>query len=241
VCAINPSLCVDGANQGQQLQRTQPVLPVGPGRVEGDPHGYTRHGTTLFAALHLLKGAVLATRRRRHRHQESLSFRRESNQHYNGARHALHRRQPGFPQPSEDQRVAGGAAAPEHSLHPDLQVPAPSGGRFFSLITDKAICRGSFNSVRQLVQPIDRFARACNTDWQPVPWTAPRIRFLRSCIHFGHASAGQDTGCWRPWERHPRRHGKKTVVNRPLNFPLCRRRIGTLQYRKDSSGQRAQR
>lgn len=57
------------------LERTQPMLPIGLGYVEGVTHDYVRHGTTtLFAALNVLNGAVLATCKPRHRHQEFLSF-----------------------------------------------------------------------------------------------------------------------------------------------------------------------
>jgi transposase len=56
------------------LERTQPMLPMGFGYVEGVTHDYVRHGTTtLFAALNVLNGAVLATCKPRHRHQEFLS------------------------------------------------------------------------------------------------------------------------------------------------------------------------
>jgi hypothetical protein len=54
------------------------MLPMGFGYIEGVTHGYKRHGTTtLFAALNVLNGAVLATCKPRHRHQQSLSFLRE--------------------------------------------------------------------------------------------------------------------------------------------------------------------
>ncbi|MBB5499337.1 hypothetical protein HDG37_003557 [Paraburkholderia sp. MM5384-R2] len=55
-------LCVDEKSQCQALERTQPMLPMGFGYVEGVTHDYVRHGTTtLFAALNVLNGAVLAT------------------------------------------------------------------------------------------------------------------------------------------------------------------------------------
>ena len=44
--------------------------------------------------------------------------------------------------------------------------------RFFALITDKAIRRGSFTSVKQLVQRIDQFVKHHNTNSQPFRWTA---------------------------------------------------------------------
>ena len=56
-------ICVDEKSQCQALERTQPMLPMGFGYAEGVTHDYKRHGTTtLFAALNVLNGAVLATR-----------------------------------------------------------------------------------------------------------------------------------------------------------------------------------
>ena len=68
-------LCVDEKSQIQALQRTQPLLPMGLGYVEGVTHNYVRHGTTtLFAALNLASGTVIGRCQRRHRHQEYLHF-----------------------------------------------------------------------------------------------------------------------------------------------------------------------
>ena len=68
-------LCVDEKSQTQALERTQPLLPLGLGYVEGVTHGYIRHGTTnLFAALDVATGQVIAQCKPRHRHQEFLSF-----------------------------------------------------------------------------------------------------------------------------------------------------------------------
>jgi hypothetical protein len=44
--------------------------------------------------------------------------------------------------------------------------------RFFALITDKAIRRESFTSAKQLVQRIEHFVAACNTNCEPFRWTA---------------------------------------------------------------------
>ena len=63
-------LCVDEKSQVQALERTQPLLPLGLGYVEGVTHDYKRHGTTtLFAALDVLSGEVLTDCQPRHRHQ----------------------------------------------------------------------------------------------------------------------------------------------------------------------------
>ena len=68
-------LCVDEKSQCQALERTQPVLPMGLGYVEGITHDYVRHGTTtLFAALDVANGTVLTQCKPKHRHQEFLAF-----------------------------------------------------------------------------------------------------------------------------------------------------------------------
>lgn len=68
-------LCADEKSQCEAFERTQPMLPLGLGCVEGVTHDHVRHGTTtLFAALNVLNGAVLAECKPRHRHQGSLSF-----------------------------------------------------------------------------------------------------------------------------------------------------------------------
>jgi putative transposase len=68
-------LCVDEKSQVQALERTQPLLPLGFGYAEGVTHDDVRHGTTtLFAALNVLDGSVIAQCKPRHRHQEFLAF-----------------------------------------------------------------------------------------------------------------------------------------------------------------------
>ncbi len=60
-------------SQIQALERTQPILPLGLGYVEGVTHDYFRHGTTtLFAALNVMDGSVITQCKPRHRHQEFL-------------------------------------------------------------------------------------------------------------------------------------------------------------------------
>ena len=68
-------LCVDEKSQTQALERTQPLLPMGLGYVEGVTHDYRRHGTTtLFAALDIASCEVLTQCKRRRRCQEFSQF-----------------------------------------------------------------------------------------------------------------------------------------------------------------------
>src|SRR4029453_9038491 len=68
-------LSVDEKSQIQALDRTQPSLPMKPGRAGTMTHDYKRHGTTtLFAALNVLDGTVIGCNMKRHRHQEFIRF-----------------------------------------------------------------------------------------------------------------------------------------------------------------------
>jgi hypothetical protein len=53
-------LSLDEKSQIQALDRTQPGLPIKPGRCQTMTHDYKRYGTTtLFAALSVLDGRVI--------------------------------------------------------------------------------------------------------------------------------------------------------------------------------------
>jgi transposase len=68
-------LAVDEKSQIPALDRTAPILPGMPTTPARMTHTYTRHGTTsLFAALEISSGSVIAQHYRRHRHQEFLRF-----------------------------------------------------------------------------------------------------------------------------------------------------------------------
>jgi Homeodomain-like domain/DDE superfamily endonuclease len=68
-------LSIDEKSQIQALDRTQPGLPIKPGRCGTMTHDYKRHGTTtLFAALNTLDGIILGRCMQRHRHQEFIRF-----------------------------------------------------------------------------------------------------------------------------------------------------------------------
>jgi len=167
-------LSVDEKSQCQALERTQPMLPLGLGYVEGVTHDYKRHGTTtLFAALDVLNATVLADCKSRHRHQEFLAFPRRIEQavpenldihlivdNYSTHKHA---------------RVkAWLAKRPRWQLHfiPTYSSWLDQVERFFPLVTEKAIRRGSFGSVRELVAKIEHFVTQYDKHCKPVVWTA---------------------------------------------------------------------
>jgi Homeodomain-like domain len=68
-------LAVDEKSPIQALERTQPGLPLKPGKAGTLTHDYKRHGTTtLVAALNVLEGTVISRCMQRHRHQEFIRF-----------------------------------------------------------------------------------------------------------------------------------------------------------------------
>lgn len=167
-------ICVDEKSQCQALERTQPMLPMGLGYVEGVTHDYKRHGTTtLFAALNVLNGAVLARCKPRHRHQEFLAFLREIDTAV-PAELDIHCIVDNYATHSHPRVKAWLAGRPRWNMHfiPTYSSWLNQVERFFSLITDRAIRRGSFTSVKQLMQRIDHFVASYNTRCQPFRWAA---------------------------------------------------------------------
>jgi hypothetical protein len=68
-------LSIDEKSQIQALDRTQPGLPMKPGKAATMTHDCKRHGTTtLFAALEIATGKVIGQTMQRHRHQEFIRF-----------------------------------------------------------------------------------------------------------------------------------------------------------------------
>ncbi|MGX6564918.1 IS630 family transposase [Cupriavidus necator] len=167
-------LCVDEKSQCQALERTQPMLPMGLGYVEGVTHDYVRHGTTtLFAALNVFNGAVLAECKPRHRHQEFLAFLRSIDKAV-PAELDVHCIVDNYSSHKHPKVKAWLAARPRWHMHfiPTYSSWLNQVERFFSIITDKAIRRGSFTSVKELVQKIDHFVAHYNQNCKPFNWTA---------------------------------------------------------------------
>lgn len=167
-------LCVDEKSQCQALERSQPMLPMGLGYVEGITHDYKRHGTTtLFAALDVLSGTVLTDCKPRHRHQEFLAFLRRIEAAV-PAGLDVHLIVDNYSTHKHAKVKAWLARRPHWHIH---FIPTYSSWlnlveRFFALITAKAIRRGSFRSVKELVGKIDHFVTQHNKHCKPFVWTA---------------------------------------------------------------------
>ena len=167
-------LCVDEKSQIQALERTQPILPLGLGYVEGITHDYVRHGTTtLFAALNIRSGEVLTQCKRRHRHQEFLGFLAHIDSNV-PARFDVHLVLDNYGTHKHAKVKAWLARHPRFHLHftPTYASWLNQVERWFGLITQRAIRRGSFRSVRELVHRIDTFVSRYSRVACPFVWTA---------------------------------------------------------------------
>jgi transposase len=167
-------LCVDEKSQVQALDRTQPVLPLGLGYVEGVTHDYYRHGTTtLFAALDVLDGKVITLCKPRHRHQEFLAFLNHLDRNV-PAGLEVHLIADNYATHKHAKVKAWLARRPRYHLHytPTYASWLNQVERWFGLITQQAIRRGSFRSVVELVQKIDTYVAHYNLHRRPFVWTA---------------------------------------------------------------------
>jgi putative transposase len=167
-------LCVDEKSQIQALERTQPVLPMGLGYLEGVTHDYVRHGTTtLFAALDVQSGKVITQCKARHRHQEFLAFLRHLDASVPAALD-LHLIIDNYATHKHPKVRAWLAARPRYHVHytPTYSSWLNQVERWFGLITQRSIRRGSFRNVKELVQRIDAYVRHHNRHAGPFRWTA---------------------------------------------------------------------
>jgi putative transposase len=167
-------LCVDEKSQIQALNRTQPVLPMGLGYVEGVTHDYVRHGTTtLFAALDIATGAVFTECKPRHRHQEFLAFLRKLDECI-PAELDVHLIVDNYGTHKHSKVRTWLAQRPRYQIHytPTYSSWLNQVERWFALITQRAIRRGSFRSVKELVDKIDFFVQHYNRSHRPFVWTA---------------------------------------------------------------------
>lgn len=167
-------ICVDEKSQIQALDRTQPGLPLKPGRCGTFTHDYVRHGTTtLFAALEILEGKVVGECFPRHRHQEFLKFLRRLEEEF-PAELALHLVVDNYGTHKHPKVQRWLKRHPRFVLH---FIPTGSSWlnqveRWFGELTQKAVRRGAFASVEDLIESIERFLESWNENPRPFVWSA---------------------------------------------------------------------
>ena len=149
------------------------MLPLGLGYIEGVTHDYVCHGTTtLFAALDVATGKVLTRCKQRHRHQEFLVF--------------LQQIDKSVPDELDVHLVVDNYCTHKHAVkewivsRPRFHVhytPTYASWinqveRWFGLITQQAIRRGSFSNVKDLISKINVFVEHYNAKATPFSWVA---------------------------------------------------------------------
>ncbi len=172
-------LCVDEKSQVQALDRTAPVLPLRLGMPEKQTHDYVRHGTTtLFAALELATGKVTDACYPRHRHEEFLRFLKQVAKAY--PRRKLHIVCDNYATHKHPAVQAWLAKNPRITMH-----FTPTSGSwlnmveiFFGIITRQAIRRGTFTSVKDLINAIGNYIDGWNERCQPFTWTKTADQLL---------------------------------------------------------------
>jgi len=167
-------LSVDEKSQIQALDRTQKSLPMYKGRGGTMTHDYKRNGTTtLFAAYNLLTGMVIGNCMSRHRHQEWLKFLKQIDKE--------------VPAGKEVHLVIDNYATHKHPTvmkwlkrHSRFHLhftPTSSSWlnlieRWFRDLTQKRIRRGTFRSVKEVIDAIMEFIEKHNQDTRPYLWKA---------------------------------------------------------------------
>lgn len=164
---------VDEKTQIQALDRTQLPLPLTRGHSQTISHDYKRNGTTtLFAALNILKGEVIGTCVKKHRHQEFIAF--------------LNKIDQAVPEKLDVHCIVDNYSTHKHAkvqswLTKHLRfhlhfIPTSSSWlnlveRWFREITTKRIRRGTFHSVPELIQAIEDYIKINNENPKPFVWT----------------------------------------------------------------------
>jgi transposase len=165
---------MDEKSQIQALDRTQASLPIKPGRAGTMTHDYKRNGTTtLFAALEVLSGNVIGQCLPRHRHQEFLKFLRIIDREVPKGLQ-IHLILDNYSTHKHENVKKWLAKHPRFHLH---FIPTSSSWlnmveRWFGKLTEKAIRRGIFHSVPDLIATIETYLKASNENPEPFVWTA---------------------------------------------------------------------
>jgi len=166
-------LSVDEKSQIQALDRTQPGLPLKPGKAGTMTHDYKRHGTTtLFAALDVLDGTVISRCMQRHRHQEFIRFLNAVERAVPAGK-VIHAILDNYAAHKHPKVLAWLARHPRWIFHftPTSGSWLNAVETFFSALTRRRIRRGSFHSIVDLQAAINRYINEHNADPKPFTWT----------------------------------------------------------------------
>jgi transposase len=165
-------ISADEKSQIQALDRTQPSLPIVPGRCGTMTHDYKRNGTTtLFAAIDMTQGKVIASCMPRHRHQEWIKFLKQIDAE-TPEYLALHLIVDNYATHKHPKVKAWLKRHKRFHLH---FIPTSSSWlnvieRFFRDLDEKRVHRGVFRSVPQLIDAVMSYIDQHNSDPKPFVW-----------------------------------------------------------------------
>jgi transposase len=184
-------LSLDEKSQIQALDRTQPGLPLKPGKAGTMTHDYKRNGTTtLFAALDVLEGTVLGRCMQRHRHQEFLRFLGAIERAVPAGK-VIHAILDNYGSHKHPKVVQWLGRHPRWVFHftPTSGSWLNAVETFFSALTRRRIRRGSFHSLVDLQAAINRYIAEHNQNPTPFKWTKPadpilaKVNRLNASVH----------------------------------------------------------
>jgi transposase len=171
---------IDEKSQIQALDRTQPGLPLKPGKCGTMTHDYKRNGTTtLFAALNVLDGTVVGRCMPKHTHAEFIKFLNAVERTVPAGKiiHAIADNYATHKHPKVRQWLVDHPRWVFHFTPTSASwINAVEG--FFSIITRRRIRRGVFKSVADLQEAIRRYIREHNRTPKPFVWTKPAQSIL---------------------------------------------------------------
>ena len=179
-------LCADEKSQIQALNRTQPLLPMRPGQVERRSHDYVRHGTTsLFAALDIKSGKVIGECHRRHRAKEFRQFLQTVDANV-PAELAIHLILDNYGTHKTPAIRRWLASHPRFHTHftPTSASWLNLVERWFGLLTERRIRRGTFYSTRGLEIAIQEYLDLNNQQPKPFVWTKTADEIFAKLAHF---------------------------------------------------------
>jgi transposase len=171
---------IDEKSQIQALDRTQPGLPLKPGKCATMTHDYKRNGTTtLFAALNILDGTVIGRCMPKHTHKEFIKFLNAVERAVPAGKliHAIADNYATHKHPKVREWLADHPRWVFHFTPTSASwLNAVEG--FFSIITRRRIRRGVFKSVSDLQDAIRNYIKEHNCSSKPFVWTKPADRIL---------------------------------------------------------------
>jgi transposase len=179
-------LCVDEKSQIQALDRTQPLLPMRPGHAARRTHDYKRYGTTsLFAALDVKTGKVIGELHRRHRAVEFKKFLDTIDESV-PLDHDVHVVMDNLSTHKTPSIQRWFLKHPRFHIHftPTSASWINLVERWFALLTEKQLRRGTHRSTRQLEDAIKRFLAVHNEGPKPFVWTKTADEILAAVTRF---------------------------------------------------------